>query len=590
MYRLKDKLERWLNDYKLKKKLQVLYLFCVLLPLFVTDGIILYTMIHSEQEKQQYEMADLANAVEYNLSRSVEYVAATANNIYLNKYIEEFMNTSFETPLDYVAAKQRLLKDTLFEGSIAMDNILVTMYADNETIINGGEFCRLSEVKSTNWYQNLQESAQNMQLLFYYDDLRIPAVSAKRKILFLRKMDFFPNTSCEKVVKIEIDYRDIVRSIEAMNYEWPVYICRDGKIMLSNEGHNSLSQEFESFTQEKQIGYQKEMTLYGEKLQIYILKKPSSVASWIKENSLSIILLLMLNIILPWLFMKLIDRSITVRIWELSHVFDSVDNDRLIEIPYVRGKDEIGSLMQNYNRMAVRMNELIQTVYKDKLKKQEMNIARQNAELLALHSQINPHFLFNALESIRMHSVLKKEYETADMVAKLAIMERQNVEWGTDNVEIKKEMEFVEAYLGLQKYRFGDRLSYELSVEEGCADVLIPKLTIVTFVENACVHGIESKTTPGWIFVRIYKEKAEICIEVEDTGGGMEKDILLDIQERMQNVNLEMLKEKSRVGILNACLRLKMMTEGTVRFLVESEKGMGTMIQIRFVYDMSVKD
>ena len=589
MYRLKDKLERWLNDYKLKKKLQVLYLFCVLLPLFVTDGFILYTMIHSEQAKQQYEMENAASAVEYNLSRSVEYVAATANNIYLNKYIEEFMNTLFETPLDYVTAKQKLLKDTLFEGSIAIDNILVTMYADNETIINGGEFYRLSEVKDTDWYQNLQESAQNMQLLFYYDDLRSPAVSAKRKILFLRKMDFFPNTSFEKVVKIEIDYRDIVRSIEAMHYEWPVYICRDGKIMLSNEGHNSLSQEFESFLPEKQIGYQKEMILYGEKLQIYILKKPSSVASWIKENSLSILSLLMLNIILPWLFMKQIDRSITVRIWELSHVFESVDNDRLIEIPCVRGKDEIGSLMQNYNRMAARMNELIQTVYKDKLKKQEMNIARQNAELLALHSQINPHFLFNALESIRMHSVLKKEYETADMVAKLAVMERQNVEWGTDNVEVKKEMEFVEAYLGLQKYRFGDRLSYELSVEDECADVQIPKLTIVTFVENACVHGIESKTTPGWIFVRIYKEKAEICIEVEDTGGGMEKEILTDIQDRMQNVNIEMLKEKRRVGILNACLRLKMMTEGTVRFSVESEKGMGTMIQIRFLYDMPVK-
>lgn len=589
MYKLKDRLEKWLNDYKLKKKLQVLYLYCVLVPLFVTDGIILYTMIHSEQAKQQYEMKNVASAVEYNLSRSVEYVAATANNIYLNKYIDEFMNTSYESPLNYVAAKQRLLKDTLFEGSIAIDNIQVTMYADNETIVNGGEFARLSEVKDTDWYQNLQKSAQNMQVLFYYDDLKSPAVSAKRKILFLRKMDFFPNSPCEKMVKIEIDYRNIVRSIEAMHYDWPVYICRDGKIMLSNEGHNSLSREFESFQQEKQIGYQKEINLYGEKLQIYILKKPSSVAFWIKENSLSIIVLLMLNIILPWLFMRQIDRSITVRIWELSHVFDSVDNDRLIEIPCVRGKDEIGSLMQNYNRMAARMNELIQTVYKDKLKKQEMNIARQNAELLALHSQINPHFLFNALESIRMHSVLKKEYETADMVAKLAIMERQNVEWGTDNVEIRKEMEFVEAYLGLQKYRFGDRLSFELSVEEECAGVQIPKLTIVTFVENACVHGIESKTTPGWIFVRVYKEKEEICIEVEDTGGGMEQEMLDDIQERMRNVNIEMLKEKSHVGILNACLRLKMMTGETVRFSVESEKGMGTMVQIRFLYDMPVK-
>ena len=117
--------------------------------------------------------------------------------------------------------------------------------------------------------------------------------------------------------------------------------------------------------------------------------------------------LLLVNIILPWFLMRQIDSSITVRIGELSRVFESVGKDRMTELSRVRGKDEIGSLMLNYNRMAVRMNDLIQTVYKDKLKEQEMDIARQSAELLALRSQINPHFLFNALESIRMHSVLK---------------------------------------------------------------------------------------------------------------------------------------------------------------------------------------
>lgn len=158
--------------------------------------------------------------------------------------------------------------------------------------------------------------------------------------------------------------------------------------------------------------------------------------------------------------------------------------------------------MLNYNHMASRLNDLIQTVYKDRLREQEMDIARQNAELLALQSQVNPHFLFNALESIRMHSILKKEYETADMVGKLAVMERQNVDWSTNFVRMKKELEFVEAYLGLQKYRFGDRLSYELDIEPECEDIQIPRLTVVTFVENACVHGIESKTASCWIFVR----------------------------------------------------------------------------------------
>lgn len=585
MRRLREKLENWMNDYKLKKKLQVLYIFCVLIPLIVTDGVILYNVIHSEQEEKQHEMENVASAVQYTLSSAVEHSVATAKSIYMNKYIEAFLNTEYETALDYVVEYQKFMKDTLFESSMGLDNTKITMYADNETIVNGGEFSRLSSVRETEWYQYLQESGQDTRLLFYYDDWKSPVVDAKRKILFLRKMNFFINSPCEKVLKIEIDYSNMVRNLERMNYEMPVYICRDGKIMLSNEGHSSVGQVFENFIKQKKIGYQKDITLYGEELQIYILKNSNSITSQIIDNFPLLALLLMVNIILPWFLMRQIDRSITVRIGELSQVFESVDNDRLMEIPQVRGKDEIGSLMQNYNRMAARTNELIQTVYKDKLREQEIDIARQNAELLALHSQINPHFLFNALESIRMHSVLKQEYETADMVEKLAVMERQNVDWGTDRVEIKKEMEFVEAYLGLQKYRFGDRLSYELDVEPECAKVRIPKLTIVTFVENACVHGIESKTAPGWIFVRIFKEKEDLCIEVEDTGDGMSEEMLLDIQEKMRNASIEKLREKGRVGMLNACLRLKMVTEDAAQFFIESEKGIGTMIQIRLPYE-----
>ena len=184
-----------------------------------------------------------------------------------------------------------------------------------------------------------------------------------------------------------------------------------------------------------------------------------------------------------------------------------------------------------------------------------------------------------------MHSILKQEYETADMVEKLAVMERQNVDWGNDKVEIKKEMEFVEAYLGLQKYRFGDRLSYQLDMEEECAKLRIPKLTIVTFVENACVHGIENKVAPGWIFVRIYREEESLCIEIEDTGEGMGEEMLSCIRQKMQDVSIDEMQKNGRVGILNACLRLKMMVDENAEFLIESEKGAGTMIQIRLSYN-----
>ncbi|MBR3771992.1 MAG: histidine kinase, partial [Clostridium sp.] len=319
----------------------------------------------------------------------------------------------------------------------------------------------------------------------------------------------------------------------------------------------------------------------GYQLKIYVIEPKLTLLNDLLGNLPLIASLIILSIILPLLLMRALNHSFVTRLQELSTVFGRMTEDKLEQLPNVTGKDEIGSLMHNYNRMAARTNQLIQIVYKNKLKEQEMDIARQNAELLALHSQINPHFLFNALESIRMHSILKNEKETANMVEKLALMQRQYVEWGNDFVTIEQEMEFVKAYLGLQKYRFGDRLSYEIDVEEHLLPVKIPKLTVVTFVENACVHGIESKLTPGWVFVRAYQEKEILCLEIEDTGSGMEDSYRLQLIEKMKDANIAQLKEKGRVGIINACLRLKMLTKNQVDFELDGEEGAGTMVLIR---------
>ena len=580
MQSLWQKFEHLLDDYKLKKKLLIIYICCVLIPLVVTDSVVLYIVVHSEQIENQHVMENDASAVQYSLSNIIERAAGTAKNIYMNEYVEKFPNTEYESELDYVVAYHTFMKNSLFDGSIGLDNMQITIYADNDTVVNGGVFCKLSSIRETEWYEYLQQSGQDSVLYFYYDDSKSPAVDAKRKLCFIRKMDFFGADSCEKVVRVEIDYSNLGRVLNNMNYESRVYICKDGKILLSNDGYSNVGQDFAVFEKYDEVGYEREISYYGAVCQLYILSGKKSVIESIRDNMPLILLLVLSNTVLPWIMMSQINRSIIMRMQELSRAFESVDKDRLMELKRVRGKDEIGSLMQNYNRMVRRTNELIQTVYKERLREQEMDIARQNAELLALHSQINPHFLFNALESIRMHSILKQEYETADMVEKLAIMERQNVDWGNDIVEIKREIEFVEAYLGLQKYRFGERLSYELDIDAACMELYIPKLTIVTFVENACVHGIESKTAPGWIFVRVFKEEQMLCIEIEDTGDGLDEEQLAALRQRMQEASIEKLKEKGRVGMLNAYLRLTMMTENKAQFVIESEKGAGTMVQI----------
>lgn len=585
MKKVWNKFQGKLDDYGLKKKLNFLYLFCVLLPLLITDSIVVYTFIETERVQREHEMENIANAVQYNFCNNIEMTARIAKSIYMNKSIDEFLNKQFMDAFEYVVNYQDLVKDTMLGDNFGLENIRIKMYSDNETIVNGGKGGRVESVKEVPWYQYMQKNNEKQFLYFYFDNISNPAVAPKRKMIFVRRLDFYSATDREKFVTLELDYSKMVNNLVEMNYEVPIYICMDDKVLFSNEGHSNIGTDFEIFLKEDEVAYTKKLSLYGVDMKIYILETEMMLWKVILDNLQLILLLLFVNMILPQLLMSGINRSFTVRIKELSDGFNSVNDEKMIEIISVHGNDEIGNLMRNYNRMVERINELIQTVYKDKLREQEIDIARKNAELLALQSQINPHFLFNALESIRMHSILKKEYETADMIEKLATMERQNVDWSDDLIEIQREMEFIEAYLGLQKYRFGDRISYEFEIAEECKGLRIPRLTVVTFVENACVHGIESKTTNGWIFVRVYKESKNLCIEIEDTGCGMDEDKMKELRSKMENASIELLKKKGRVGIVNACLRLKMITEEKVRFNLEGEKGVGTMVQIRIPLD-----
>lgn len=578
MEKLLRRLDRCMDDYTIKKKFYIFYIVCVLIPLIITDSVVFYTISKFDRERKEHEMANIASAVEYSLSSQVGNVGEIANSIYTNRDFEEFLSKKYEDSADYVSSYQSFLGNSLLENALGMNNMVFTLYTDNDTIVNGGRVNSLKNISGTEAYKLLNMEGKSKGIFFTYDDSST-RINKERRIIYLQKLNFF-DTETEKYLKIEFDYSSMVRALKNMNYDNEVLICQGDRIVLSNGNYGSYGNDFQKIDGAVSGAYEHTFSLYGTELNIYVKRVEDGFWRSIKNELPILLLLVLVNALFPFCFVQIFNRSFTKRIVELNKVFKSVDSDRLIPMRCESGKDEISSMIRSYNRMVERTNELIQTVYKNRLREQEMLVGRKNAELLALHSQINPHFLFNVLESIRMHSILKKENETADMVAKLAIMQRQYVEWGNDSISITKEIEFVEAYLALQKYRFGERLNYQIDMDPVCGEYKVPKLTIVTFVENACVHGIESKSAPGWIFVRINRKEEYLCIEIEDTGSGMEEEKLLELEKNMTKASIEMLKKNGRVGIINACVRLKMITENRVRFKLDGEEGVGTTITI----------
>lgn len=571
-------IENGMNRLKLREKIIGLFIFCVIIPLICTDGIILKRILTAEKTEALYTAQNLAGNVTVTLSDQLLNCEKIAVSVAQNDNVGEFLAKRYKDNYEYYESYVAMTGNYFFQTLVGFDNTKIKLYSSNDTLTGGGYIGILEREKDTEWYKMFEANGFKPLFVCVYDTARGHNES-KRNIYYLQQLNY-PNNEFFNFIRVNIDYSTFSRKIVKMGYPNTIYVCDGDTILMSNKGMNNHNDLFDMVGPDEDIIYQTNVDLLGNMNQIKVLSVGGGTLDLLLKNKGLILLLILINLLLPALAMYGLDYSIIHRIQKLDNVFGKRENDVLVKIDNPEGTDEIGNLMMNYNNMADEVNRLVQVVYKDKLYEQEVNLARQNAELLALHSQINPHFMFNALESIRMHSIIKGENETAEMVEKLALMERQYVDWGSDMIEIKNELSSVEAYLGLQKYRFGDKLMFELDIDEDCERLLVPKLTIVTFVENACVHGMENKNTNCWVFVRVYRQDDNIIIEVEDTGNGINDEMLALIREKSKTIEIDDIKNMKHVGIFNAILRLKMTMGEDYTFEIESEEGVGTMISI----------
>lgn len=575
------KARNFFSRLKLNKKFLLMYIFGVILPLIITDAVLFRSVYDAELSNQRNYRKNAIDAYSNHIQSVLQYDANVATAIDLNKDLNSFIDTEYDIPYGYFNSYVYTVSTSFFAtlSDIKQDRIVI--YSDNESMMSGHYFHNIKEAYNEKWYEQFVKTDANEAAYAYYDSDPIVLTTDRDRFIYVRKMDNAKSAlKLTRIITIEHKMTRIYDELKEIPVNCQMYLCcGDYIIYPSGVSEDEFRQVVARSAYSPYVTVE-DVHMYDNTFTIYAVTEDLTILKVIREHILLTILMILFTLILPILLLKLLERSITDRITILGKAFGEGGSEYFQPIKEINGSDEISELMHNYNRIVEINNDLTNTIYKDKLREQESDLARKNAELLALQSQINPHFLFNALESIRMHSILKGENETAEMVQRLAVMERQNVEWHEDSVTIAEEEGFIEAYLQLQSYRFGDRISFDIDIDDDCKNILIPKLTMVTFVENACIHGIESKATQGWIFVRVYKEDGDLIIEVEDTGDGMDEKEVVQLKNKMNNVTIDAVKKAKHVGILNACLRIKMMFKNQAKFAIESEKGIGMSVII----------
>lgn len=274
-------------------------------------------------------------------------------------------------------------------------------------------------------------------------------------------------------------------------------------------------------------------------------------------------------VVVALLFSRFMSRSITLPIQKLCDTMKKVqEGDFSTSDVVLDSRNEIGSLTKSFDVMTHRIQELMeQNVHEQEEKRK--------SELKALQSQINPHFLYNTLDSIIWMAEGKKNEEVVLMTASLARLLRQSISNEDEVVPIANEVEYARGYLTIQKMRYKDKLEFQIDVDSSILYIPLIKLVLQPIIENSIYHGLKYKESKGLLIVKGFMKDGNAVLQVIDDGVGMDEETLAHIYDK-HKVNYH----SNGVGVYNVQKRLKLYYGENYGITYTSEKGKGTTATI----------
>jgi len=570
-----------LDNIRLRNKMLIVYLLSVFTPIFLTN--LIFYNVTTDNVKDQ-RMKDISRAVEQirgEFRSEIEDAVGISSVFYTDHMLNETLEHDYDQPTDYVEAYDSYLRRMLNSyGPVYHSVNAITVYVDNPTVLPSGGIERITnDVRDQEWYREIMGSRLSRPII-----IRTGQGDGKDTFSIVRKLDYYVvQNRYQKLLKIDMKTDAIAQIFGNLNLQGSIYLIDNkGQVnYTTNKRINWRTDEvlFNSIPQpartiQVESGYDSYNYLSGWRITATIAE--SEVIQAVKKSRTFVILLAALNLLFATIIIVWITRSLVVRLGFILRYMKRVKNQQFDLIQHAASNDEIGQLTSEFNRMTTQIERLINDVYVADIQKKNLELQNRHVQLNALQSQINPHFLFNALETIRMRSLIKREDETARIIHNMAKIFRNSLTWTKDMVNVREEMGFIHCFLEIQKYRFGDKLTYNIDIDKLAYECMVPKMTFLPFVENASIHGIEPLKNGGTIELKLRVEGRELVCEIIDNGVGMSAEKVAQLYGYLESEE----EMGDRIGIQNVIYRLKLYYGTGFRLQIDSGEGEGTAIRL----------
>jgi two-component system, sensor histidine kinase YesM len=579
---------RFLNNFSITQKMMLIFIGCVIIPLLI-QNIFYYSATEKNiQEEMVQRLTHSLNEKTAKVNGCLTGTISLSLRYNANEALYKFLDTNYSDPINYLVSYQDNIKDLLLSDLAYNQQVIqLRLYSDNSTLFNGALVKRIG----SDQIDTLGEKLLDYRLYTLNNNpngprLRVSLVpihitdTYDRSLSIIRQLKYYPEYSKYlKVLRMDINLSYISTMLrESDLFDNIVLVDTNNRIIASSNSYHEFG-TFDIFSEDslKNGIVVLKQPLSDVPLSLYGFYDSNIISKEFTYMRIKTILIAFGSMLLAFFFIFMVAGNITKRAKLVVNLSKNIAKGNFTQISQDKiGSDEIGVLADSINQMSLQLQTLIDEEYNSRIIKAQLERETAQAKLLALQSQVDPHFMFNTLECIRLKAIVKNEAETAKIIMYVSKMFRHLINWEDDLIPLRADMKFLEEYLYVQKYRYEDEFEYNIIVDEDAYNCLLPKLIIQPLVENACVHGVESVSHNRRVEICIVVAGGQMIISVSDNGIGIDETRLSELKKMLEGGK----KLTHSVGLYNVYQRLLLYYGKKIVMDIQSKKNQGTKINL----------